>query len=250
MYYSQPITYVIRQGDNLYQLARYYQTTVPDILSINPGTDPYNLQIGSMLTIYPGEGFQMLPGNQNISSCPNPANQISLINDMRLKWSQHVYWTRMLLISIAERLQDLDAVASRLMQNPDDIAGIFARYYAPDVADTIARLLTEHLQIGAQLITALRDGNKVLADELNRQWYINADKMANAFSSINPYYRQQDMRDMLYRHLELTTQEVAMRLAGKYPDDIKAFDAVEEEALSMADQFSYGIIMQFPQMFS
>lgn len=250
MYCPQPLTYVIKQGDNLYQLARYYQTTVPQILALNPNTDPYNLQIGSRITICPGENFQVQPGNPNPPSCPNPGKQIDLINSMRLAWSQHVYWTRMLLISIAERLKDQDAVTTRLLQNPNDIAMIFAKYYSPDIAGTIAQLLTEHLQIGAALITALRDGKTSQAETLNRQWYINADKMATAFSGINPYYHQEAVREMLYRHLDLTKQEVAMRLAGNYPADIKAFDAVEEEALAMADAFSSGLRRQFPQMFS
>ncbi|MCL2402393.1 MAG: LysM peptidoglycan-binding domain-containing protein [Oscillospiraceae bacterium] len=249
MYCPQTITYVVRQGDNLYQLAKYYQTTVPHILSMNPAVDPYNLQIGSRLTICPGENFRMMLGHQNPAASPNPAKQIGLINDMRLKWSQHVYWTRMLLLSIAHRLNDLDAVTSRLMQNPSDIADVFAEYYTPDVAETIAALLTEHLQIGSALITALRDGDHARVDALNREWYANADKMAEAFSSMNPYYEKQAMREMLHDHLKLTTQEVAMRLAGNYPADIKAFDAVETEALAMADAFTSGIIRQFPQMF-
>jgi len=180
---------------------------------------------------------------------PSPAKKMSLINDMRLKWSQHVYWTRMLIISIVQRLPDLDAVTARLMRNPHDIAGIFAEYYAPDIANMIADLLTEHLQIAAQLVVALRDSDHAGAAGLNRAWYANADKMANAFSDINPHYGHQAMQEMLYSHLNLTTQEVAMRLAGNYPADIKAFDAVEAEALSMADAFSSGLEMQFPQMF-
>jgi len=79
--------------------------------------------------------------------------------------------------------------------------------------------------------------------------YINADKMAAAFSSINPYYRLEDIHKMLYNHLNLTAQEVALRLAGQYADDIDAFDAVEKEALEMADYFSQGIMRQFPQKF-
>jgi hypothetical protein len=168
---------------------------------------------------------------------------------MRLAWLQHVYWTRMLLLSIAERLKDQDAVTARLLQNPGDIANIFAGYYPPETAEAIARLLTEHLQIGAALITALRDGKKEEAAALDRQWYINADKMAAAFASINPYYRQEVMRDMLYRHLDLTKTEVAMRLAGNYPADIRAFGTVEQEALMMADLFTAGIMKQFPMMF-
>ena len=244
----QQITYVINQGDTLYQLAKHYQTSVSKILALNPNADPYNLQIGTKITICPGEGFQ--GGAPWFSGCPNFEKQLDLMNAMRLAWSQHVYWTRMLLISIAERLSDLDAVTARRLQSPGDIARIFAGYYTQDVAEAIAGLLTEHLQIGAELITALRDGQTAQAEALTHQWYENADKMAAAFSGISPYYQFEDMREMLYRHLELTTQEVAARLAGDYPADISAFDAVEYEALMMADTFSSGLMRQFPQIFS
>ena len=188
----------------------------------------------------------------NPQTYPNPTayiKQFNLIEDMRLAWLQHVYWTRMLLISIADRLNDQSYVTDRLLENPKDIADIFAVYYGKDVANTIDQLLTEHLKIGANLITVLRDGKNEEANILKQQWYQNADKMADAFSGINPYYRREEVRQMLYRHLDLTTQEVAMRLAANYSADIKAFGQVEKEALEMADYFSSGIIRQFPQRF-
>ena len=181
--------------------------------------------------------------------CPNPSKQFELLACMRLVWSQHVYWTRLLLISIAERLKDQSATTARLLQNPADIARIFACYYPAGVANTIEQLLTEHLQIGAELITALRDGQTGQAQALTRRWYQNADQMADAFSGINPFYEREAVRNMLYTHLELTTKEVAARLAGNYPADIAAFDQVEREAMEMADYFSAGIMHQFPQRF-
>lgn len=250
MYCPQRFSYVIQQGDNLYHLSKYYQTTVPAILSQNPNIDPYNLQVGTSIIICPGVNFVMQPSNPNPPVCPNTSKQIALINNMRVAWQQHVYWTRMLLISIAERLEDENAVTTRLLQNPNDIAAIFANYYSAEVANRIAQLLTEHLQIGANLITALRDNNAAEANDLNRQWYINADNMAEAFGSINPYYGREELRRMLYTHLDLTKQEVAARLAANYPEDIEAFNKVEQEILSMADYFSSGIMQQFPQKFS
>ena len=56
-------------------------------------------------------------------------------------------WTRMLLISIAENLKDLDATQARLLENPKDIANIFRRFYGDVVANKIQQLLTEHLVI-------------------------------------------------------------------------------------------------------
>lgn len=177
--------------------------------------------------------------------CPDLSSQMSLICKMRHVWLQHVYWTRMLLISIADRLGDESAVTERLLQNPNDIARIFAGFYSQDAASTIAQLLTEHLQIGAALITALRDGKTAEADKLSREWYANADKMAEAFAGLNPYYNKEELRRMLYTHLDLTTQEVAKRLARSYPMDIEAFGEVENKALAMADYFSSGLMRQF-----
>lgn len=234
--------HVIRQGDNLYHLAKAYRTTVPAILAQNPNLDPYNLKIGSTILICPGEGGAG-------AVLPNPDKQIKLIDEMRLLWSQHVYWTRMALISIAERLADQSDTVARLMHNPQDFALLFGNYYNAHTAQAIRRLLTEHLQIGAALITALRDGNKAEADRLNGLWYKNADQMAEAFSGVNPYYDKDVLRQMFYQHLQLTTEEVAARLSKNYPSDIEAFEKVEKESLEMADYFSKGLMRQFPQYF-
>lgn len=242
---SSPHTHTIVRGDTLYQLAQHYRTTVGAILHHNPRLRPHNLQIGTPVLICPGSDFPMTK--------PVPtdcASQLTLINDMRLVWLQHIYWTRLLLISIAERLPDETDTTDRLLENPYDIAQIYSRYYPPAVTKQIADLLTEHLQIGAKLITALRDKQTVQADELNRAWYHNADEMSLAFAALTPHYTYDALRKMFDMHLALTTHEVSMRLQKDYPSDIAAFGQVEKEVLRMADYFSQGLLQTFPQAFS
>ena len=54
------IPYTIRSGDTLWTLAQSYGTTVDEILKLNPGIEPENLQVGQRLCIpfleehYPG----------------------------------------------------------------------------------------------------------------------------------------------------------------------------------------------------
>ncbi|MDI6632328.1 MAG: LysM domain-containing protein [Thermoanaerobacteraceae bacterium] len=48
---GQVIRYTIRPGDTFYKLAQRYGTTVEAIMTANPGVDPYNLQIGQVITI-------------------------------------------------------------------------------------------------------------------------------------------------------------------------------------------------------
>lgn len=176
-------------------------------------------------------------------------NEVRLLEQMNLAWEQHIMWTRMLLISIAENLKDLDATQARLLRNPKDIANIFMQYYGINIANQIERLLTEHLVIGKKLIVALKNKDQEEANELNRKWYQNADEMAEFFSKINPFYSKEEVRKMFYEHLKLTSDEVEARLRGDYVADINAYDVVQKEILKMSSFFVRGIVMQFPNIF-
>ncbi len=176
-------------------------------------------------------------------------NEVRLLEQMNLVWEQHIMWTRMLLISIAENLRDLDATQTRLLRNPKDIANVFRTFYGNEVAAEIQRLLTEHLTIGKELIVALKNNNQEQARILNTKWYQNADSMADAFSSINPFYPREEIHRMLYEHLRLTTEEVSARLKGDYVADINAYDLVQKEILKMSRFFVDGIVRQFSNWF-
>lgn len=239
---SNPILYIIKPGDTLYNLATKYGTTVQDIIDTNLALDPYNLRVGQQIYIYSYNND--FPNNYWFS-----INQVNLMEQMNLVWLEHILWTRMLLISIASNLQDLDATQTRLLQNPKDTANVFRKYYGNNIADTIQKLLTEHLVIGKNLIVALKSNDEKLAKELNNKWYKNADEMAIAFSSINPFYPREQLRQMLYKHLSLTTDEINARLKKDFYADIKAYDMVQKEILDMANFFSNGIVRQFPNLF-
>ena len=237
----EPILYTIRPGDTLYNLALQYGTTVQEIMDTNLALNPYSLRVGQQIYIYPRNNFS----NDYWVS----VNQVNLLEQMNLAWLEHVFWTRLFLISVAENLKDLEPTKARLLEKPKDIADIFRKYYGSSIANTIQRLLTEHLEIGGDLIVALKNNNNALAKELNTKWYKNADEMAEAFSSINPFYHKEAVRNMLYEHLRLTTNEVNARLKKDYAADIKAYGLVQNEALEMAKLFVDGIVKQFPRFF-
>lgn len=58
-YYQKPdnkcpkgsFSYAVKSGDTLYKLAKMYNTTVEEILELNPDLDPYNVQIGEKICI-------------------------------------------------------------------------------------------------------------------------------------------------------------------------------------------------------
>ena len=57
MYCQNRISYRVQEGDSLYILAKQFHTTVTELILLNSGVNPYNLQTGMRLTICPGEGY-------------------------------------------------------------------------------------------------------------------------------------------------------------------------------------------------
>ena len=272
MYCPRQITYVIRPRDTIYHLARQFHTTVESIIAFNPHVDPYNLQIGSALAICPGETYFIRPPiavlppvappigvvppvmppepePPPVEPCaPMPCDcsaNLELNDAMRFVWMQHIYWTRLLLVDIAARLKSQNATEMRLMDNPCDIAAVYKNFYSERDAKKIEDEIREHLKIGGALITALRDRRMSEAEDLNRKWYKNADEMAGVFSQLNPYYRYEDVRDMLKEHLDLTGKEVTAHLKQDYNAGIEAFGEAERAAMKMADYFTSGLVSQF-----
>ena len=233
--------YAIRPGDSLWLIAQRFHTTIQEIASANPGLDINNLYIGQMICV-PKMPARLIP--TGISSKGQ-----TLSNHMRLLWEQHVYWTRMLILSIAFKLPDAEFVTNRLLRNPKDFEAALRPFYGRDIAAKFAELFTSHLTIAAELVKAAKAGNSTAAADAERRWYANADQIAAFLGSINPYWSAQEWQKMLYDHLAMTKTEAVDILSQRYADSISTFENIEQQAMLMADTMTHGIVKQFPQYF-
>ncbi|WP_232696838.1 LysM peptidoglycan-binding domain-containing protein [Brevibacillus daliensis] len=240
--------YAVQPGDSYWRLAQEYGISVDHIVAANPGVDPYQLMIGQ--TIYIPIARHNMPNNPAPSSECICMAEVQLSNQMRMLWEQHVYWARMLIISIAANLPDEQFVTKRLLRNPPDIANLIKPYYGEKNAAIFNQLFTEHLVIGAELVKAVKAGDSNAAARIEKRWYKNADDIAAFLSSINPNWPMRDLQKMLYEHLGLTEQEAGYRIHNDFASDIATFDKIEQQALMMADALTAGIVKQFPTLFA
>lgn len=181
--------------------------------------------------------------------CPRETNFYYLNNLMRMLWEQHAAWTRMTIISIAESLKDEDPVTRRLLRNPADIAAVFRPFYGNEIADRLNNLITEHLVIAAQLVKAAKTGDSAGVADTEKRWYANADEIATFLNRINPYWSRETMMKMWHEHLALVKSQAVARLSKDYVSDIAFYDEGEKLLLGMADEFTEGIVRQFPHFF-
>lgn len=179
-----------------------------------------------------------------------PASQAALHDAMRKLWEDHVTWTRVFIISAAGDLPDKATATERLLQNQVDIGNAIKPYYGEAAGTKLTTLLKEHITTAAEVVAAAKANDEAKLADATKRWLANADQIADFLSSANSKnWPQAEMRSMMHEHLNLTTQEAVARLHGDWAADVKAYDAVHQQILTMADGLTMGIVKQFPEKF-
>lgn len=169
---------------------------------------------------------------------------------MRRLWDDHVAWTRLFIVSDVNNLGDKAATTQRLLRNQQDIGSAIATFYGHAAGAKLAQLLTDHILIAAKVVDAAKARDNRQLNLVTQQWFANADQIALFLSTANPRnWSLSAVKDMMHRHLQLTTAEATDYLNGSYAASASDYDRVHDEIDMMSDALSSGIIAQFPRMF-
>ena len=165
-------------------------------------------------------------------------------------WEDHITWTRMVIVDFAAGLPDLPTAEARLLRNQVDIGNAIKPYYGGAAGNKLTSLLRTHILEAVPVLAAAKAGDKAKLTQALDAWYANARQIAVFLSKANPHNWPLAMTStMMKRHLALTTKEAVARLQGNWSADVRAYDQVHTEILSMSHMLSSGIIRQFPRRF-
>lgn len=178
----------------------------------------------------------------------NPLTTKLKMEERRL-WSEHVFWTRNLIISDIDNLPDKQAVLQRLLRNQDDIGNSIKPYYGDKTGNQLAKLLRDHILIAVKVVDAAKKGDTKALEANNKEWYQNANDIATFLSKANPNWSKAELKQMLDTHLKFITEEVVARLKKDWQANIAATGKGEKHMLEFADILANGIIKQFPNKF-
>ena len=168
----------------------------------------------------------------------------NIFKEQERLWIDHVSWTRSYIISAIAGLKDQDDVLQRLLKNQEDIGNSIKPFYGEEAGKKLTNLLKEHISLAGKVLKAAKANDKQELDKYNKLWYENADKIAEFLSATNPNYSQKKLKNMLYTHLKLLTDQVVARLGNDWKADINAFDKGETNMIHFADILAAGIMKQ------
>jgi hypothetical protein len=192
--------------------------------------------------------FRRAPKNDK-SAIKNNAKSAELHMAMRKLWTDHTVWTRNFIISALADSPDKTAVTNRLLRNQEDIGKALAPYYGGQAGGELTGLLKQHILIASDIVTAAKAGNKNAMASSSEKWQANADEISRFLSAANPNIPEGEMRSMMRKHLDTTTEELKARLNKDFEADIRSYDMVYDHILKMSDALSDAIVKQFPEKF-
>lgn len=274
MYCQNRISYRVQEGDSLYKLAKQFHTTVTELILLNSGVNPYNLQTGMRLTICPGEGYVdeneskpsegntnkptktpvggivIIPGTTTqpgIATRPGTTTQpgnnmgVDLRQRMRMAWLNHITLVKFYLISFFENLSSQNAWKDAVYKNAEEILAIFAQYYPASAMQRFRKLFMEHLRLTDEVAAGLK-ADPAFSGAAMENWYINAEEIASFLSRQTPAYNETELRKMFYDHLDMERQQMEAYLDGDYVTDIEIYLRSQQNMIELADFLTSGLL--------
>jgi hypothetical protein len=179
------------------------------------------------------------------------AKVVAFHHAMDTLWTDHVTWTRLVIVDVASGAPSLNADMARLLENQKDIGNAIKPFYGPAAGNALTKLLRTHIMEAVPVLTDARSGDQAKLTQALADWHTNADEIAVFLSKANPdAWSLPMMRAMMDTHLNLTTDEAVATLKGRSNASVKAYDKVRSEILDMSLMLADGIVAQFPQKFS
>ena len=199
-----------------------------------------NNQMPGMNNQMPGMNNQMPEDDETSNDMENEI--VDLFEDMRMSWLDLVFWNRMYLMAVDSNSKDQQQIEEQMLEAADDIVDVFAEHLPVEVTRQLRNLLVEHVKITGELIRTLKAGKTDEYNELIKQWYANANQMAELLGKQNPYFGSKETRNLLLNHLDMTREEIEQQMRGAYEESIDVFRDIRDQVLDMADYFTRGLL--------
>ncbi|MDQ0300498.1 DUF917 family protein [Salibacterium salarium] len=194
---------------------------------------------------------ESISANSNTQEQGVSQSEVQFENEFRRLWIDHVMWTSNYITSATTAgAEDQEQVLARLLKNQEEIGNAVKPVYGEDAGNKLTDLLKEHIVIAGKIVDAAKNEKEDIVNQLNKEWYTNADDIAEFLSGANPNLKNENLKKLLYTHLELVTDDLIASLEKEWDARIVAIDEGITHIILMADAISDGVVKQFPEKFN
>ncbi|MHB1151046.1 MAG: hypothetical protein ACYCWE_00750 [Eubacteriales bacterium] len=129
--------------------------------------------------------------------------QMSVINTFREIWRQYIFWMINNINYIICGFGNESYIAQRVNEALNTFVVEFQKYYQYGDTKIFEVFLRTYLVYATGLLNAMKSGDTQLINEARTEGFKNADKLAAFYAGINPYWSEQEWKNLIYEHIDL-----------------------------------------------
>lgn len=175
-----------------------------------------------------------------MGGCISPA-QMHIIFNSRIFWRQLATWTRAYLNSRYLGIGIADDVFGHILIIMSEFTNMLRLTFGGEASEKYYQLLTQHIIIIRELITAQLDGNTDAMKYNVDRLYENGEIRAAFLAVLNPLWNESDWKNMINTYNKLTLEEANSFSTGDFAGNIEAYDKLTLQTDVMGDYFAHGL---------
>lgn len=169
--------------------------------------------------------------------------QINEIYNIRTTWFNLVIWVRNLMQSKYRGIGDIDVVAARLKQVPDESITSMRQFFDNPILNDYELQLNAYIGLIDALTTAQMEGKTDEIQRITNLLYQNASDRAASLASLNPsYWNKNELQYMLINNLRNTIEESTTFLNQDYARNLDIFSTLLDQTENMSDYIAQGLV--------
>ena len=168
--------------------------------------------------------------------------QLSIITLFQRRWAELAVYMRSYIHAAIEGSPRSQIAAERLMRISNDFHEAMLIFYGPQLANQITDLSTAFISKPTNIIEGFQSDNRDLIDQSIRDWYRDANTLANFLASINLYWDPYQWRILLHQYIQLTVQMIASMNSQDYAREIQVFDKFFDLTSILGSYMARGLI--------
>jgi hypothetical protein len=160
----------------------------------------------------------------------------------RRLFAYHAWYTLEAVRAGTLSTANLSATAARLLQNQQDIGAYYAQYIGQANGNQLATLLTAHITIAVDVLTAALSGDQSALAAADARWRQNANDIAAFLNGLSPSKLDlATLQGQWSTHLD-QVEGVATALIGKdYQEAVDVTDQYIAHIFAMSDYIVSGL---------
>lgn len=173
--------------------------------------------------------------------------EVDLRISLRKLFSDNLSWQRIYFLEALSVSAEADKAKDRLGKNAENLANALKPYIGDEAGNQLTQALKQNIQLISDYVNAARTGaDKSFTTE---KMHDNLDNEADILSRANMSWPKSDLSAMLKKYNDSLFSEIDSQNSKMGQIDQALFDSTTDQALSLADYFSFGLMQGYPGKF-